>query len=241
MNKCTAVHFVGIADYAHPVPPPGTPTCLDDGTTPVGELLRPRRVQRRRQVTREKLIAVAVQLFATRGYNQTSMELVAAKAQVARTTVFNHFSRKDELLRAGLAGRREVFAERLRVSRGTMGTQARIDDALGLWADWYQVDAARGGALVRAWIQAGGPHLADAIATAELLTEVIREGQLAGDVRGDIECATAGLVLFDCAMGPLIRWGSPQEADRPPDLTAAMRQGVELAMVGMLVRPDRPA
>lgn len=187
------------------------------------------------------MIAVAVQLFTTRGYDQTSMDLVAAEAQVARTTVFNHFSRKDELLRAVLASRRAVLAERLRVNRGTVGTQARLDDVLGLWSDGYQVDSAMGGALVRAWIQAGGPHLADAAATADLLTEVIRDGQLAGDIRGDVDCVVAGLVLFDCAVGALIRWGSPVAAGRPADLAAAMRQGVEMAMVGMLVQLDRPA
>jgi AcrR family transcriptional regulator len=198
----------------------------------------PRRIQRRREITRERLIAVAVELFATRGYDQTSMEIIAAEADVARTTVFNHFARKDELLRAGLAGRRDLVADRLRSSRGTLSTKARIDDALERWAAGYQLDAAKGVALVRAWIQAGGPHLADAAATADLLSEVMRDGQLAGEVRADISSETAGLVLFDCAVGALVRWGSPVAAGRPSDLAAAMRRSVDLAMVGMLVQPD---
>ena len=84
----------------------------------------PRRTQRRREITRERLIAVAVELFATRGYDQTSMEIIAAEADVARTTVFNHFARKDELLRAGLAGRRDL------VARGRMVAIAAHTDEL---------------------------------------------------------------------------------------------------------------
>jgi AcrR family transcriptional regulator len=210
-----------------------------DPDEPAGGVSRPvatGRVQRRRQVTRDRLIAVAVNLFATRGYEQTSMDLVATEADVARTTVFNYFSRKDELLRAGLAGQRDVIAERLRATRGTMGTKARIDTALAGWAGGYELDPGKGVALVRAWIQAGGPHLADAAATAALFSEVIHDGQLAGDVRETVDSGAAGLMIFDCAVGALVRWGSPAPAAGPADLAAAMRQEVDLAVMGILVR-----
>jgi AcrR family transcriptional regulator len=56
----------------------------------------------RGQATREQLIAVATQLFASRGYEGTSIEAVQQGAGVSRGSLYHHFASKDALFEAVL-------------------------------------------------------------------------------------------------------------------------------------------
>jgi AcrR family transcriptional regulator len=49
---------------------------------------------RKRNERRDRVFAAAIELFAERGYDETSMDDIAARAGLARTTVFNHYPRK---------------------------------------------------------------------------------------------------------------------------------------------------
>ncbi len=49
---------------------------------------------RKRNERRDRVFAAAVALFAERGYDETSMDDIAARSGLARTTVFNHYPRK---------------------------------------------------------------------------------------------------------------------------------------------------
>jgi AcrR family transcriptional regulator len=51
--------------------------------------------------TRERLQATALQLFASRGYDQTTVAEIAAAAEVTERTFFRHFADKREVLFAG--------------------------------------------------------------------------------------------------------------------------------------------
>jgi AcrR family transcriptional regulator len=54
----------------------------------------------RGQVTRQRLIEVATELFADRGYEATSIEAVLERAGVSRGSLYHHFSGKDRLFEA---------------------------------------------------------------------------------------------------------------------------------------------
>lgn len=61
--------------------------------------------------TRRQLVAVAVELFFEQGFDQVTMEQIAAEAEVGTSTLYRYFPSKDLLLLAplelggGLAGR----------------------------------------------------------------------------------------------------------------------------------------
>jgi AcrR family transcriptional regulator len=56
------------------------------------------RWERRRERTHGRLLHAAEQLFRTRGFDATTVEEIAAAADVAKGTFFNYFSSKETLL-----------------------------------------------------------------------------------------------------------------------------------------------
>ncbi|MGV2984205.1 TetR/AcrR family transcriptional regulator [Microbacterium sp. AGC85] len=56
--------------------------------------------RRRKSVTREVVMNAALTCFYERGYNGTSMREIASAAELQVASLYNHFSSKQELLRA---------------------------------------------------------------------------------------------------------------------------------------------
>src|ERR1700690_3014694 len=57
----------------------------------------PDRRTRNRLATRQKISAAAPLLFIERGFDQVTVDEIAAAADVGRMTVFNHFPRKEDM------------------------------------------------------------------------------------------------------------------------------------------------
>jgi AcrR family transcriptional regulator len=57
----------------------------------------PDRRTRKRLATRQRISDVASRLFVERGFDQVTVDEIAEAADVARMTVFNHFSRKEDM------------------------------------------------------------------------------------------------------------------------------------------------
>jgi len=81
------------------------------------------RVERRKAMTRTKLLAAARSLFASQGFEQTTIRDIAAEADIALGGFYNYFPTKDDVLAALLE---ETLTEQLRLL--TL-RQEGIDDA----------------------------------------------------------------------------------------------------------------
>ena len=53
-----------------------------------------------REQSRGKIMAAALELFAKRGYHNTSITQIAKKAEVAKGLIYNYFTSKEDLLTA---------------------------------------------------------------------------------------------------------------------------------------------
>ncbi|MFC7531622.1 TetR/AcrR family transcriptional regulator [Actinoplanes sp. GCM10030250] len=63
----------------------------------------------RRTDTRERILRVALELFAEQGYDRTSLRQISDRLQITKASLYYHFQSKEEILEAILG----EFAERL--------------------------------------------------------------------------------------------------------------------------------
>lgn len=88
----------------------------------------------RGQRNREALIRAALELFTANGYDQTTVEQIAAAARVAPRTFFHHFAAKEDILFHGYAERLEEATRRFRASQAASlwGALAEASKAVAL-------------------------------------------------------------------------------------------------------------
>jgi TetR/AcrR family transcriptional regulator, cholesterol catabolism regulator len=165
------------------------------------------RRERKKLETKDRILECAVGLFASRGYDATTMEDIGECADVARATVFNYFARKEDIVLEWFTRRRAEFVKIMaRAEQEGSDTAGRLRQAFRGLARLYEDDPAAGRAVVRAWLRAGGPLLSPASDTPALLAATVRSGQQQGDVPPDVDADRAGQVIFDAFDGVLYRW-----------------------------------
>ncbi|MFF5010942.1 TetR family transcriptional regulator [Streptomyces phaeochromogenes] len=54
--------------------------------------------ERKRRETRQRITHVGMRLFLTNGFDATTLDMIAAAADVSRRTFFSYFDSKDDVL-----------------------------------------------------------------------------------------------------------------------------------------------
>ncbi len=147
--------------------------------------------ERNRQRVRQRIIAAAADLFGSGGYSQTTMDDIAAKAEISRATLFNYFPTKDTLLIPFAVA---IFQQQIqpRLTAYLDSTPNTLDAFRFLLTDIQRYVFALPGidqAFQRAIMQ---PHSIDHSETVYeagfiySLIQILRYGQDRGEVRADI-------------------------------------------------------
>ena len=99
--------------------------------------LLPLTPERRRQQTREHLLAAAAEVFAERGFHGASLDEVAAVAGFTKGAVYSNFKNKEDLFLALFKANydREMDAIRTALSNSEVPPEARISDFVALIRD----------------------------------------------------------------------------------------------------------
>jgi AcrR family transcriptional regulator len=192
-----------------------------------------RRERKKREAT-NRIVESAAALFAARGYGATTMDDIGERADVSRATVFNYFARKEDIVLAWFTDRRAEFARLLAESDGQGDTSGRLRAAFGALAHIFERSPEIGRGMVRAWLQAGGPLLTPESDTSRLFAAVIRDGQDAGDIAGEIDPDRTGYILFDAYVGELNRWATAE--GKPRDLERPLLAMLEIILSGIATR-----
>jgi AcrR family transcriptional regulator len=207
--------------------------------SPAGDPAPDRRSQGRER-RRNDVFSAAVSLFTEQGFENTTMDQIAERADVARATVFNHFPRKtaflDEwsarrrqrALAAADAGRRDDHSTAELVER-YMRELARLSD------ETRAETVALMGAAVHSTNVLAGPPLAQALGA------MLAAGQRDGDVRADADAELAGLLLTAGYFAILASWITTEPAPFPLERQLVRMASIVLAGVQPAEHPgDRP-
>jgi AcrR family transcriptional regulator len=163
---------------------------------------------------RERVLDAAIACFVERGFEATTMQAIADRADVARATVFNHFPDKQSLLAGYLERRRTRVAELLALpaDQGAVPAQ-RLVDVFDLLARENERDRAETRELVQAWLRTGGHTTSTS--SEQLLAAIVVAGKERGELRGDVDADLAARILFDAYTGVVIRWAAVEPPPYP--------------------------
>ncbi|MEV6978044.1 helix-turn-helix domain-containing protein [Kitasatospora sp. NPDC093806] len=195
------------------------------------------RRERNKQKVKERLYDAAITLFAEQGYDETSIDLIAERADVARGTFFNYFQRKEDLLGAWGEKRRDQLLTTMNTTTtptDTAITQLRTCmTALGQLNENHQQET---NALLMAWVRAGRPLLEDPY-LAELFATIAAHGIQHGELNPHYTPHQIGNTLRDLYLGTLYRWCAPPThttpTTPPTPLTTQLHTTLDLILQGI--------
>jgi AcrR family transcriptional regulator len=171
---------------------------------------RGNRRERHRVETRDRLYRAALELFAERGFLETTVEDITESADVGKGTFFNYFPTKEHIL-AEFGGERTAAVERaLEKAKCTGGS---VLDVIGELAADAAGQSNLNAALLRAIFAA---HASCAPVRAELqkraqlsrrmLAEMFQIGQERGEIRSDISANDLARMMQTTFMGVTMSW-----------------------------------
>lgn len=175
-----------------------------------GAAPRSNRRERHRLETRERLYRAALELFAERGFLETTVEDITEAADVGKGTFFNYFPTKEHVLGA-YGGERIAAVERaLEKARATTGS---VLDVLGELAADAAGQSHEKPALIRAIYAA---HASCAPVRAELqkrmrtgrelIAEIISLAQKRGEMRRDVAPIELARLIQTMVIGMTMAW-----------------------------------
>src|SRR5215831_18447403 len=93
-------------------------------------------MRRSKQRTRLRILDAAFGLFWRQGFLRVSMDDIAARADITKRALYQHFPSKDDLIKSALAHSSELALARLQGFRRPAGGAELIDSFFGQLVDW---------------------------------------------------------------------------------------------------------
>ncbi|MEU4332860.1 TetR/AcrR family transcriptional regulator [Nonomuraea dietziae] len=190
------------------------------------------RHERRRREIHDRILRAALELFLAQGLDQTTIEQICERADVANRTFFNHFPNRQDLVRAlGARGFRDVHAS-LR-GRADQPVPVRL---VGLFDDVADQLDGRGAAyrdVVGAMFAAAGTGVERGSDLYATFLQLIKDGVAGGEVTDRHDPQTLADVVVGGLMGGIVNWTA--------DETYAIRSGLHDVAVALadLLTPAR--
>jgi AcrR family transcriptional regulator len=185
------------------------------------------RRQRRSAELRERIFRAALDLFARKGFAETTVEDITNAADVGKGTFFNYFPSKDHILLA--FGEMQLGRLQAAVEQAQNSSEP-VETFLKVLRTRMTEEPARNPAIVRAILQA---HLSSApvrevmgknhARAQALLTQFIELGQNRGDIRKDIPATELAYVFRQMVFGTLLLWSLFGDATLPDRIDTALR------------------
>ncbi len=197
-----------------------------------------RRVRRSLEL-RERLFRAALDLFAKRGFAETTVEDITNAADVGKGTFFNYFPSKDHILLA--FAEMQLATLRLAVEEARQAREPLIEFVRSLTVR-MTAEPARNPDLIRGLLLAflGSSEIRQAmrdlhVEILDLHTQMVQIGQERGEIRDDLPAAEIALFFRQTIFGTLLIWSLYGDDSLKPRLDSAF----EIIWSG--VSPHRPS
>jgi AcrR family transcriptional regulator len=170
----------------------------------------PDRRQRRSSQTRERLFRAALDLFAQRGFADTTVEDITNAADVGKGTFFNYFPSKDHML---LAFAEMQLSKLQSIIENLRSAREPIPQFFRTLAVRMTEEPARNPSMVRALLLANlsstpvreGMRVIQARMQTSL-SEFVQTGQQRGELRNDLSAGDIAQVFRQTVFGTLLVW-----------------------------------
>ena len=189
---------------------------------------------RKRLQTLSHLAAVARALFERDGFEPVTMEQIAAAADVAKGTLYNHFPTKEAVLAYAihhqLAEDMNKLGRHLGPACGFKEGVGPLMDSLARWCEGHREYLAPYLRFRFADIQAPTPDagVEGPNDIVDVYTLLITNSQRAGELRKDLEASFLAVMFHHLCLGVLLQWLLGRSKKLRRELTVA----VELFLTG---------
>jgi AcrR family transcriptional regulator len=177
---------------------------------PTAALSSTGRRERRSAELRERLFRAALQLFARKGYTETTVEDITNAADVGKGTFFNYFPSKEHIL---VAFGQMQFAKVQAAADAAPTTKLPIRKFLRNLALEALAEPTRTPEVVRAVLQANlssepvRETMRDIHSRASiLLASIIKVGQERGEIRSDLDAMVIAQTIRQSLLGAMLIW-----------------------------------
>jgi AcrR family transcriptional regulator len=197
------------------------------------------RRERKKEETKERIFKVALKLFKHNGFNDTTIDEIAEKADVAKGTFFNYFPRKEAVLSylpELWIEEAEDKAQAIMESAGPAGQKVR--DLFTEFATFYEEEPELAKWVAMEWSRCQTQDDAVCRRWDDLGVRMIEHLQSTGEIRRDVDAARIADVFGSVHQGTVMRWLSAQDAPFP--LRDELRARMDLIVEGLgAARGDR--
>jgi len=165
------------------------------------EQTKEKRIDRKKEKNRKKIISTAIRLFNSQGYDQTTVEQIAEDADVARGTIFNHFPVKEAMILGYVQrGLNDVAPKIVKEVEKLPDTRAQLVVLYRLANEWLENNLNEDvikrymSYMIQAQLDTNGnQELRNGY--GEILKRIIGTGQVQGEIRRDILASTLAIYL----------------------------------------------
>jgi AcrR family transcriptional regulator len=183
------------------------------------------RRERRSAEIREQLFRAALDLFARKGFAETTVEDITNAADVGKGTFFNYFPSKDHILIA--FGEMQLAKLEASIENARLSNVAMQDFLRSLGARMTE-EPTRNPAIIRTLFQAFlsttpvRQAMVDLQKRAHALhTQIVQLGQERGEIRKDLPAAEIAQVFRQTVFGTLLLWSLYGDATLQSRMEAA--------------------
>jgi AcrR family transcriptional regulator len=162
------------------------------------------RRERKREATREQIIAAAAALFMERDYDSVTVEEIAGRADVVRGTFYFHFPAKEDVARAvhtaAFQSAADAIGRRLEAGEpaATLMAALLLAGVEQVMANPLLARAVYSHGLRQAYSRPHGAGEPDKAGFVALMKRIVAQGQRTGELRADI--AVDEMAIMACLL-----------------------------------------